>query len=830
MDQRFTVTFPPGVVRNDSAYAVKGRYINSSLVHFWEGKPQKWGGWGNYFNIGYTEPVRGAVVWNGDDGRTLSAYGTANKLWIIRQGVQYDITPAGLTAGLVDTATTDSGWGALGWGAGPWGGGFSAFAGQGSFPRVWTVAKWGQDLVACPRGGPIYFWSYANAPNLALGMTGTVAAASTTVSALSAPGSIKVGDRVTGNFILPNTFVVSVNVGASTMVITQAALGAGAAEALSFTTPAVAMSTLTADAKLPTSALGIFVTDSRELVAFGAAVSPKVYDALNVAWCTREDFTVWTPSATNTAGAIRCETGNQIMGVSRVFGGFLIITDLSAHPFTFVGGDDVWGLDRVGSTGGAISPLAIVEVDGVAYWMGYQAFYSYNGRVNTMPSDVHEAVFNNINRVQGYKICAGTNRKYGEILFFFPGALTSLENDSFAAVNTFDGSWSIGGVLAGSTSFSRTTWLDANALFKTPLGLEGINRSTGAGGNDTATKILLHMNSTEVLWTDSNAGGGSHTWTPNGSASIDVTNVKLGTGCGLFNGTTDYITTPDSADYTLGTGDWTLDCWFNIAAGDGAGGVLRYMAGQADAAAANFSLTLDRAASNKINVLVGLQAGGSVSLSSANNYTGATNGGWHHLAIVRSGGTLSMYIDGILENSTAISGAVFDSAANWSVGRLGQFASSFWSGRIDEFRLSVGIARWTANFTPPVDEYGTGYYKIYQQESGTTADGFPIPYILETGEVELKDQNGSVQASDTFLRLKKIVPDFAYLSGQHALTVEARGYPNDTAVNKGPYDMSGNAMFNPKARGRHFRFLMTGTGDFRIGDFEAYAAPDGGRR
>ena len=599
MDTRFPITLPAGVVRNDSAYAVKGRYINSSFVHFWEGKPQKWGGWGNYFNLAFTEPARGGVIWNANDGRTLSAFGTANKLWLMREGALYDITPNGLTTGLVNSATADSGYGADGYGSGPYGGGWTAFAGQGSFPRVWTVCKWGEDLVACPRGGPIYFWDYS-AANLGRTMTGTTSNTSTTVSALTNDTAIVVGDRVTGTGIPVDTFVSSVNTVAHTMVISHAATASGTGVTLTFTSPAVALSTLTADAALPSVALGIFVTDDRELVAFGAAQSPQTYDALNIAWCDREDFTVWTPSDTNTAGAIRCETGNQIMGAVRVFGGWLILTDLSAHPFTFQGGDDIWGLDRVGSTGGAIGPHAMVEVDGVAYWMGPNAIHSYNGRVNTVPCDVHEAVYNNINRLQAYKICAGTVRRYGLLIWFLPGTLTSLENDSYFGVNTFDSTWELGGSLADTddvpvAAFSRTTWIDSNALFKTPLGTDGSN------------------------------------------------------------------------------------------------------------------------------------------------------------------------------------------------------------------------------------------YKIYQHEAGTTADGVPIAYALETGEIELKAEGGSIQASDTFIRLKKVAPDWAYISGAHSLTIKARGYANDPEVEKGPYDMTG-VMFNPKARGRSFRFLMTGTGDMRLGDMEAYGSPDGGRR
>lgn len=589
MDRRFSITLPPGVVKNDSAFAAKGRYIDSSFVRSFQGKMQKWGGWGNLNDVAFTEPARGGLVWNNFAGFTFAAFGTANKLWVVVNGIKYDITPQNLPAGLINTATTDSGWGAAGWGESPWGGSYTSYAGQGSFPRVWTLDRWGQNMVCCPRGGPVYYWE-ADFDQLGVTSSGNLNG-TTTVSGLTNDTAISAGMRVTGTGIPANTFVVSVNTGAHTMVISNAATTT-ATVTLTFNMPAVALSTLTADAQLPSVALGIFVTDDRHLVVFGAAQSPNAYDPLNVAWCNREDFLTWTPSTTNTAGAIRCESGNQIMGAVKVFGGRLILTDLSAHPFTFVGGDDIFGLDRVGSQGGAIGPLAMAEMDGVGYWMGFGAHYRYNGRVEKMPCDVHRDVFENLSLLQAYKICAGTIRQFSEVIWFWTD-LASLENNRAHAINVADMTWTPHSAV-GLTTLSRTTWIDSNALFKTPLGTDGVN------------------------------------------------------------------------------------------------------------------------------------------------------------------------------------------------------------------------------------------FKIYQHEAGTTADGSPISYLLETGELELVPEEGTIQATEAFLRLKKIVPDFAYVTGAHALTVIARGNP-DNIVEKGPYTISSGNMFNPKARGSKFRFRYEGTGNMRLGDQVAWGAPDGGR-
>jgi hypothetical protein len=83
-------------------------------------------------------------------------------------------------------------------------------------------------------------------------------------------------------------------------------------------------------------------------------------------------------------------------------------------------------------------------------------------------------------------------------------------------------------------------------------------------GNDSFTKILLHMDGANggTTFTDANVGGSAHTWTAN-SATTSTGTLKFGTAsenCGAGVG---WIDTPDSADFTLGSGDFTIDFWFN---------------------------------------------------------------------------------------------------------------------------------------------------------------------------------------------------------------------------------------------------------------------------
>jgi len=87
-------------------------------------------------------------------------------------------------------------------------------------------------------------------------------------------------------------------------------------------------------------------------------------------------------------------------------------------------------------------------------------------------------------------------------------------------------------------------------------------------------------------------------------------------------------------------------------------------------------------------------------------FSSTLNTGWHHVAFVRTGNLLKLFIDGVQEGgNVAITGTVNDSANQFAIGQLGELVNLNWNGWIDEFRLSVGIARWTANFIPA----GTAY-------------------------------------------------------------------------------------------------------------------------
>ena len=188
-----------------------------------------------------------------------------------------------------------------------------------------------------------------------------------------------------------------------------------------------------------------------------------------------------------------------------------------------------------------------------------------------------------------------------------------------------------------------------------------------------------------------------------GNAQISTSIVKYGTGSMYFDGNGDNLSGPTSPNLNMGTGNWTIECWVYISSrtlnyplifGNNNGG---YSAG----ALALTNSNADSASYNDKFVLAAYDVASPTLVASSTNSLNT----WYHLALVRNGTSLVMYRDGTSVASTTISSSVvFD----W--GKLGfkvgggnwDGAQSYFNGYIDDMRITKGVARYTANFTPPI--------------------------------------------------------------------------------------------------------------------------------
>ena len=163
MQVRFDL--PPGITDDNTSFAEQARWRDGSNMRFWRGRPQTIGGWERFLLDSLQGVCRNILPWTDNVGTRNVAFGTHSHLMVEVGGALYDITPTGLAVGNVD------GLAGLGYGIGGYGlGGYGLASSTTLFPRTWSLATWGQNLIASPRGGTIYAWEN-NTANRAVPIT-----------------------------------------------------------------------------------------------------------------------------------------------------------------------------------------------------------------------------------------------------------------------------------------------------------------------------------------------------------------------------------------------------------------------------------------------------------------------------------------------------------------------------------------------------------------------------------------------------------------------------------------------------------------------------------
>ena len=216
--------------------------------------------------------------------------------------------------------------------------------------------------------------------------------------------------------------------------------------------------------------------------------------------------------------------------------------------------------------------------------------------------------------------------------------------------------------------------------------------------DDSFTKSLLHFDGTDTSTTFTDESG--KTWTANGNAQLDTAQKKFGSAAGLFDGTGDWIDTPDSADFDVGSGDFTIDFWVR----KNADGARQIILGQLESDGTG-ALLIEFQADNTVRGIFTKNDDTTFYLPvSAGTIT--VDSTWHHIALVRDTTTLRLFLDGTADGTAAVgTDTLFNSPSKYAIGRGGEFAGLYLNGWIDEVRFSKGVARWTSNFTPPTAPY-----------------------------------------------------------------------------------------------------------------------------
>lgn len=492
------VRLQPGVNRENTRYTNEGRWYECDKIRFRQGSPEKIGGWARISEETYLGVCRSLWNWVTLGSQNLLGVGTNLKFYLNQGGSYYDITPLRATETLTDPFATTAGSPLV-----------DVTDAAGGYIDGDFVTFSGATAVGGLTLNGEYQLSYSS------GTTYTIDAGTAASSTASGGGTVTAAYQINVGpaFTVPLTGWGSSSWGLGTWGVGVASTDAlrlwsqaNFGEDLVFgprgggiyywdatngvNTRAIALSALGGASNTPTVQNHILVSDiSRFVFAFGCnELGGSTQDPMLIRWSDQEDAANWTPAATNQAGDLRLSRGSEIVTAAQSRQEVLVWTDSSLYSLQYVGaGAGVWAAQLVGENISIASPGAVAYANGVAYWMGKDKFYQYDGRTQPLPSDLRRFVFDNINTAQYLQVTAGTNEAYHEIWWFYCSA-DSTENDRYVVFNYMEGVWYYG-------ELGRTAWLDSG-LRNYPLAATYqnnlVNHEEGNDDNTTGTPTAIH--------------------------------------------------------------------------------------------------------------------------------------------------------------------------------------------------------------------------------------------------------------------------------------------------------------------------------------------------
>ena len=305
-----------------------------------------------------------------------------------------------------------------------------------------------------------------------------------------------------------------------------------------------------------------------------------------------------------------------------------------------------------------------------------------------------------------YNVFSGANTTIGSYTFY-PGtwyhiAIVRSGTTLTAYVNgTSAGSVTLSGTLGNATGV-YINGTSAGANTGNPFYLSNLRYVNGTAvytGNFTApTTPVTAIANTQLLLNAANAGIENNTSISNfetvGSAQVSTGTVKYGTGSMYFTGTGSYLIAPNSPLWAFNTGDWTIEFWVYLTS----------------TAAAQHLIDTRASGTSTAGVALSLSSSGLPVITTNNatlftSSTAITTSTWTSVALVKSSGTITLYLNGTkpVTGSAASATSLTDQflTIGTSIANRDATATNHMIGYMDDLRITNGYARYTSNYTPP---------------------------------------------------------------------------------------------------------------------------------
>lgn len=513
---RADLSFAPGLVLDDTGFTVRnGGWVAADKVRFYRKRPQVIGGWEAITSETLSGTCRGLMPWRDNNDRLNIALGTSTALYAIVGGDLYPITPSGLAAGLEDST------GGQGYGTGTYSTGtYSSPSTTDYVARTWSMAPYGETLLACPSGGTPYQWSndtssvavslgrsveieddYSGyADNTALdavwtrGTGWSIDAGNDQVDCDGSQGADSDLKLASYGHTVGKWYRVEVDF-SNRSAGTLAAFGDGnesaaSSEASGTLTLQYRAANATADVgargdsdfvgsvdevrvielNAPDEVQVINVPmNKRHVVSYGCnEEATNTFNPRAIRWPDFEDLTAWASLSSNNAGEYVLEGSGAIVGVKGAAYGEFIWTTNEIWFQTYLGApDQTYEFTRLGTNCGLIGPNACVVFEGSAFWMSPDGGFwtcAAGGAPVRIVSPIEQDVRDNLAFVQQAKVVATSVSQFREIWWFYPDSRDGNENSRYVSLQLDDGAWSAG-------QLARTAYCDAGAG-PSPVGVD----------------------------------------------------------------------------------------------------------------------------------------------------------------------------------------------------------------------------------------------------------------------------------------------------------------------------------------------------------------------
>jgi len=492
--QFFNLKFIPGFHRESTKYAEEGKWFDGNRVRFREGKPENLRGYTKFSTDTISGFARDSLTWTDNNTRKYLAYGTNIQLYVVQNEDRTDSTPIASTTSVANNFDTTSG---------------------SNIVKVNLGYTPSQNVSV---GDRIEFTGVPNFQGTSVNGTFAITSVSAqdaffiTANATATGTATGQGTNGSINLLIPNEepndiqglgYSAGVWSGqqawnspaSSSDIVFQGAqwkLDTYGEDLLALRRKSkiayldvsennytIARASLVGTAPYANSF--IVSPNDGHVVCYGASTTATdtTIVPLRVAWSDQNNFRVWQPTATNTAGSVNLTEGSRIIGAIRSRNTINIWTDKAMYIQEFVGTPFIFRFTQVGSNCGMIGPHAAVDIDGVSYWMGDNNFYMYDGRVNTMPCTIRRHLFESFNMTQKDKVYAGINSEFKEIIWLYPRG-DSLEPNAYVIYNYEEQTWVYGNLFEDGIT---TTFAD-----------RGVFDSTVLTGRTSATGDMLVWN------------------------------------------------------------------------------------------------------------------------------------------------------------------------------------------------------------------------------------------------------------------------------------------------------------------------------------------------